>query len=81
MAVVGWGGDAYCKGPGYGTANAALDAIPFVGTGRIVTEFIVGDFIPDLPDVEPPSVDDSFDDEELTEDGQRWVDLVWREVS
>ena len=74
MAILGWGIDAYCKGPGYGTVNAGIDAIPFVGAGKIVTELFVGDFIPDLTYEESPSIDDGIDDEPLTGDDQKWID-------
>jgi hypothetical protein len=77
MAVIGWGSDAYCKGPGYGTVNAGIDAIPFVGTGKIVTELFVGDFIPDLPYEESPAIDDGIDDEPLTPEDQKWIDEVF----
>ncbi len=77
MAVIGWGSDAYCKGPGYGTVNAGIDAIPFVGTGKIITELFVGDFIPDLPYEESTAIDDGIDDEPLTPEDQKWIDEVF----
>jgi RHS repeat-associated protein len=48
FALFGWGRDAYAKGPIAGTANAGLDAIPLLGTGKIVIEMLRGeDFIAD----------------------------------
>jgi len=53
-AVLGWGVDGYCKGPVYGTVNSGVDAIPFVGMGKIVIELtITGDWIPDVEEVQP----------------------------
>ena len=47
FAVAGWGMDGYCKGPVNGTINSGIDAIPFVGGGKILIELtITGDWIP-----------------------------------
>lgn len=49
FAVAGWGMDGYCKGPVNGTINSGIDAIPFVGGGKILIELtITGDWIPDV---------------------------------
>jgi hypothetical protein len=48
IAVFGWGSDVYAKGPIAGSANTVIDAIPFVGMAKIITEMLRGeDFIPD----------------------------------
>jgi RHS repeat-associated protein len=53
FAVAGWGVDGYCKGPVNGTINSGIDAIPFVGGGKILIELtITGDWIPDTEAVE-----------------------------
>lgn len=73
-AVAGWGVDGYCKGPGYGTLNSGIDAIPFVGGGKIVIELFTGDFIPDLPDAETPFVDyNGSDNAPLSDQDQEWI--------
>jgi hypothetical protein len=78
FAVAGWGVDGYCKGPGYGTLNSGIDAIPFVGGGKIVVELFTGDFIPNLPDEEEPFVDyNGQDNSPLTDEDQTWIDEIW----
>jgi RHS repeat-associated protein len=48
FAVFGWGLDVNAKGAVAGTANSAIDAIPFVGGGKIIVEIVSGkDLIPD----------------------------------
>ena len=37
------------KGVVRGVLNSALDAIPFVGTGKNVLEYFTGDLLPDRP--------------------------------
>ena len=49
--------DIYNKGWANGIANTTLDAIPVFGTGKGFTEFIFGDFIPDLDEYDPEIYD------------------------
>lgn len=58
FAIAGWGVDGYCKGPVNGTINSGIDAIPFVGGGKILIELtITGDWIPDAEAAEEPEMD------------------------
>lgn len=47
IAVVLVGSDIRSKGVVMGLVNSGIDAIPFVGLAKNVTELIRGDFIPD----------------------------------
>ena len=42
------------KGPVRGSADAALDLLPFVGPIKAVAELVVGDIIPPPPPPPPP---------------------------
>jgi hypothetical protein len=69
FAVAGWGGDGYCKGPVNGTINSGIDAIPFVGGGKILIELtITGDWIPDVDVAEEPEME-----EPIYPGDQHWV--------
>jgi hypothetical protein len=57
VSLAFWPGDMYAKGIVNGTVNSAIDAIPFVGLGKAVTEFALGDFIPDLENYDPELYD------------------------
>jgi hypothetical protein len=51
LGIVFWADDVKAKGLVYGTSNSAVDAIPYVGAAKGVTEIIAGsDFIPDEGD-------------------------------
>lgn len=47
VAIGSVGYDIKRKGWVKGVLNSAIDAIPFVGTGKNVVEFFTGDFFPD----------------------------------
>ena len=49
--------DIYNKGWANGVLNTSLDVIPVFGTGKGFSEFIFGDFIPDLDDYDPEIYD------------------------
>jgi hypothetical protein len=69
FAVAGWGVDGYCKGPVYGTVNSGIDAIPFVGGGKILIELtITGDWIPDAEAAEEPEME-----EPVYPEDQQWI--------
>ena len=48
-----------------GTINTGIDAIPFVGAGKIIIELtITGDWIPDAQSLSP--IQDVYDDSSLS---------------
>ena len=49
MAIGMVGYNIQHKGVVKGVLNSALDAIPFVGTGKNVLEYFTGDLLPDRP--------------------------------
>ena len=68
-----WGVDGYSKGAVNGTINSGIDAIPFVGAGKILIELtITGDWIPDAQSQSP--VEKEYDDSSHSSRDLQWIE-------